>query len=300
MLARHEVSAQSFREAMSRFGAAVNIVTSDGPEGRLGFTATAVCSLSADPPSLLVCMNRSSSQNKSLQANHVICVNTLTGRQSNLAAVFSGAGKLDMPARFGGATWLVLETGAPALAEALIAFDCRIAQAIETATHTLLVAEVVALGLGRWEVSDHLLDGRWVHVGEPAWDNHLTAELWSAIAIFHSFGAKVVLFTMPYVDPRDQAPGGLPWSENSPARAEAYNTLVRRVARADPRVVSLIDLNKMLSPGGAYAATLDGVDVRQPDGIHVSVAGGELLQRQILPAIDRIGMEDETAAGSTR
>jgi flavin reductase len=148
MLARHEVSAQSFREAMSRFGAAVNIVTSDGPEGRLGFTATAVCSLSADPPSLLVCMNRSSSQNKSLQANHVICVNTLTGRQSNLAAVFSGAGKLDMPARFGGATWLVLETGAPALAEALIAFDCRIVQAIETATHTLLVAEVVALGLG--------------------------------------------------------------------------------------------------------------------------------------------------------
>jgi flavin reductase len=148
MLARHAISAQSFREAMSRFGAAVNIVTSDGPEGRLGFTATAVCSLSADPPSLLVCMNRSSSQNKSLQANRVICVNTLAGGQSRLASVFSGAGKLEMAARFGGATWLVLETGAPALADALIAFDCRIVQAIETATHTLLIAEVVALGLG--------------------------------------------------------------------------------------------------------------------------------------------------------
>ena len=153
MLAKREVSAESFREATSRLGAAVNIVTSDGPEGRLGFTATAVCSLSAQPPSLLVCMNRSSSQNKPLQANRVICVNTLTARQSRLAAVFSGTGKLDMVARFASASWLELETGAPALAEGLIAFDCRIAQAIETATHTLLIAEVLALGLGEPEGS---------------------------------------------------------------------------------------------------------------------------------------------------
>jgi flavin reductase len=148
MLVRQEVSIQSFREAMSRFGAAVNIVTSDGPEGRLGFTATAVCSLSAQPPSLLVCMNRNSSQNKPLLANGVICVNTLAGHQGKLSAVFSGAEKLDMAARFATAAWIVLETGAPALADALIAFDCRITQAIETATHSLLIAENVALGLG--------------------------------------------------------------------------------------------------------------------------------------------------------
>ena len=37
--------------------------------------------------------------------------------------------------------------------------------------------QVVALGLGRWEVADHLLDGQWVHIGEPAWDGHLTADL---------------------------------------------------------------------------------------------------------------------------
>ena len=148
MLARQEVSAQSFREAMSRFGAAVNIVTSDGPQGRLGFTATAVCSLSADPPSLLVCMNRASAQNKSLQANRVLCVNTLAGHQSKLSAVFSGAGRMDVKARFDCAMWVVLETGAPALAQALIAFDCRITQVIETATHSLFIAEVVALGLG--------------------------------------------------------------------------------------------------------------------------------------------------------
>jgi hypothetical protein len=62
----------------------------------------------------------------------------------------------------------------------------------------------------------------------------------------------------------------------------------------------VIDLNRMLSPDGAYTATLDGMAVRSPDGIHVSPAGGEWLERQILPQIDRIGMEDETAAAKAR
>ncbi len=155
--------------------------------------------------------------------------------------------------------------------------------------------QVVALGLGRWEITDHLLEGHWVHIGEPAWDAHLTADLGSAISIFHSFGAKVVLFTMPYVDPSNRQPDGLPWSENTPARVQAYNALVRQVARAHPGVVSVIDLNRMLSPDGVYTASLSGVEVRSVDGIHVSIDGGELLQRQILPAVDQIGMEDEAA-----
>jgi len=165
---------------------------------------------------------------------------------------------------------------------------------------TLLTAEerpqVVAIGLGRWEVSDHLLHGQWMHIGEPAWDTRLSADFRSAVSIFHGFGARVVLFTMPYVDPSDRQPGGLPWSENMPSRVRAYNALVRQVARSDPGEVSVIDLNRMLSPAGVYTASLDGVDVRWPDGVHISEAGGELLQRQILPEFDRIGMEDETAA----
>ncbi len=155
--------------------------------------------------------------------------------------------------------------------------------------------QVVALGLGRWEIADHLLDGRWVHIGEPSWDGHLTADLQSAIAILDSFGAKVVLFTMPYVDPSDRQADGFAWSENTPTRVKAYNALVRQVARTHPGVVSVIDINRMLSPAGVYTASLSGVRVRSADGIHVSVDGGELLQRQILPAVDWIGMENEAA-----
>ena len=156
--------------------------------------------------------------------------------------------------------------------------------------------QVVALGVGRWEVSDHRLGGRWVHVGQAAWDRHLTGDLDAAIAIFGEFGAKVVLFTMPYVDPRERQPDGLPWSENDPARVRAFNAVVGRVARDHAGEVSVIDLNRMLSPDGVYTAHVDGVTVRWTDGVHVTAAAGELLQRQILPQIDRIGLDDETAA----
>ncbi len=156
--------------------------------------------------------------------------------------------------------------------------------------------QVVALGLGRWEVADHLYDGRWVHVGEPVWDDHLEKDLQQAVTILDEFGARVVLFTMPYVDPSDRQPDGQPWSENTPARARAYNALVQEVARSEPGRVSVIDLNEMLDPDGAYCSTVDGVDVRWSDGVHVSRAGGRLLQRQILPVIAGIGLEDEAAA----
>jgi hypothetical protein len=159
--------------------------------------------------------------------------------------------------------------------------------------------QVVALGLGRWEIADHLLDGRWVHIGEPAWNDHLTADLQSAIAILHSFGARVVLFTMPFVDPNNRQPDGQPWPENTPARVQAYNALVQQVARTHPGVVSVLDLNRMLSPDGVFTASLSGVDPRSADGIHISLSGGELLQSQILPAVDRIGLEDEATRAHT-
>ena len=54
------VSRQEFRDAMARLGAAVNIITTDGAAGRGGITATAVCSVTDDPPTLLVCLNRTS------------------------------------------------------------------------------------------------------------------------------------------------------------------------------------------------------------------------------------------------
>ena len=139
------VSLQAFRDGMSRLGAAVNIVTSNGPMGRFGFTATAVCSISDTPPSLLVCMNRGSLLNQPFRQNGVFCVNTLSAGQQGLSGVFSGVRKLEMEDRFRHGSWVVLETGSPVLRDAIVSFDCRIVQALEVNTHTIMIAEVLAI-----------------------------------------------------------------------------------------------------------------------------------------------------------
>ena len=84
------VDKQAFRDAMARLGAAVNVVTTDGPAGRYGFTASAVCSVTDDPPMLLVCVNRSNDSCGAAKANGVLCVNVLTHAQQALSPVFGG------------------------------------------------------------------------------------------------------------------------------------------------------------------------------------------------------------------
>jgi len=158
--------------------------------------------------------------------------------------------------------------------------------------------QVVALGVGRWEISDHLFHGQWVHIGQPVWDNHLMADLRQAIAIFTTFGAKVVLLTMPYIQPLTTQPDGQPFPENTMARADAYNRLVTRVVRADPSQVTEIPFNHMLSPHGVYTSKVDGIRTRWTDDIHITVAGGKYLQHLILPIIDRVGLEAERAASA--
>jgi flavin reductase (DIM6/NTAB) family NADH-FMN oxidoreductase RutF len=155
------VSMQAFRDGMSRLGAAVNIITSDGPAGRLGFTATAVSSISDTPPSLLVCMNRRSLQNGPLKQNGVFCVNTLSAGQQQLSGVFSGVGKLEMDERFRHGAWTTPETGSPVLLETIVSFDCRIVQAVEVNTHTILIAEVLAVKNGSQATSLIYLNRRY-------------------------------------------------------------------------------------------------------------------------------------------
>ena len=71
----------TFREAMSRLGAAVHIVTTAGKAGRAGFTATAVASVSDTPPTVLVCLNRKSQITPVMRENRVFCVNTLASSE---------------------------------------------------------------------------------------------------------------------------------------------------------------------------------------------------------------------------
>lgn len=142
------VSRIDFRDAMARLGAAVSVVTSAGPAGRGGFTASAVCSVTDDPPTLLVCLNRASSGNALFKANGVLCVNTLSADQHAISDVFAGLGGLKGEHRFDFGTWSTLATGAPVLDAAAVSFDCRIADVVEKGTHSVIFAEIQAIRQG--------------------------------------------------------------------------------------------------------------------------------------------------------
>jgi flavin reductase len=138
-----QIASEDYRDAMACLGAAVSIVTTDGPAGRAGFSASAVCSVTDDPPTLLVCLNRSSSAYASVIENGVVCVNVLSSRHEHLSRLFGG--KVPAGARFAAAAWSTLETGAPVLADGSAAFDCRIADVVNVGTHDVLFCRVVGL-----------------------------------------------------------------------------------------------------------------------------------------------------------
>lgn len=137
------VEKQAFRDGMARLGAAVNIITTDGPAGRAGFTASAVCSVTDTPPTLLVCLNRSASVWSVFDANRQLCVNTLAADQEALSSLFGG--KTPMAERFQAAQWRKGVTGSPVLQGALVSFDCRISEITQVGTHDVLFCEVLAL-----------------------------------------------------------------------------------------------------------------------------------------------------------
>jgi len=137
------VEPRAFREGMSRLGAAVHVVTTDGPGGKAGFTATAVCSVSDSPPTLLVCLNRRSSSGPILQKNGVFCVNTLSRDAEDVADVFAGRTGAVKDARFVTGTWTTLTTGAPLLDSAVVAFDCRLVDVRAVGGHNVIFGAVV-------------------------------------------------------------------------------------------------------------------------------------------------------------
>ena len=138
------VDQQAFRNAMGRLGAAVNIITTDGPAGRHGLTASAVCSVTDTPPTLLVCVRRDAGAHDVLKMNGALCVNILAGRHQNLSDEFGRHG-IAVEQRFAGGSWTRLVTGAPVLADAVASLDCRIAKVAEVGTHSVLFCEVEAI-----------------------------------------------------------------------------------------------------------------------------------------------------------
>ncbi len=130
-----------FLEGMSHAACTVSVITTYGPAGRAGVTVSAMTSVSAEPPTLLVCIHHLSSACEKLKTNGVMCVNVLSEDQTVISDTF--AGRIGFPGsdKFSCAKWVTRSTGAPNLENALIAFDCQINSHFQVGTHFIFIAE---------------------------------------------------------------------------------------------------------------------------------------------------------------
>ena len=133
---------------MSRFAGAVHVVSTDGSAGRRGTTVIAACSVSDEPPTVLVCLNRGNEANDLYVKNGVFALNTLAAGQQDLANAFSGLTGLTQDARFALGSWDTIATGAPTLADAAAVFDCELVETKDFATHRVHFGKVRGIRIG--------------------------------------------------------------------------------------------------------------------------------------------------------
>jgi len=140
------VADAEYRRAMREFATGVAIIACGAGESRAGCVATAVASLSLSPPSLIVNLQRAGSTRQRLQDAGAFSVNFLGASHEALARRFAGGAPADE--RFSDGAWIEGATGAPVLADALAAVECRVEEILARFTHAIVIGRVEAVRPG--------------------------------------------------------------------------------------------------------------------------------------------------------
>jgi flavin reductase (NADH) len=142
---RPPVDPEAFRITMRQLALPVAIIAAQHGTTRDGLTTTTVCSAAADPPMLVVCVNRNASVEALVGRSRTFSVNFLSEEQSPLARLFSGPHR-DPETRFAADAWRQGATGSPVLEAAVGSFECEVVQKLAHGTHNILLGRVVAIG----------------------------------------------------------------------------------------------------------------------------------------------------------
>jgi flavin reductase (DIM6/NTAB) family NADH-FMN oxidoreductase RutF len=136
-------STDTFKAAMRRFATGVTIVTTEY-EGRIhGFTANAFASVSAEPPTVLICVNRGARAHPLIATSQRFCANILALDQRELAERFAGGEPLQ---RFEGVRYRIGPSGSPILEGTVAHVDCIVTEELSASTHTIFLGRVVEAG----------------------------------------------------------------------------------------------------------------------------------------------------------
>jgi len=139
------VDVADFRAAMRMIAGNVSVITAGVGEDRTGLVVISMVSLSANPPKVIACVNRSSSTWPVIERYGHFGVSSLAADHQPVAERFSGFGGIKGPDRYAGAEWFTLETGASLLEGATAVFDCRLDEMIDRGSHSIIVGSVAAV-----------------------------------------------------------------------------------------------------------------------------------------------------------
>jgi len=128
------------RDALRRFAKGVAVVTARAGDGHMAMAATAVCELSLDPPSMLVCVNQGASMHGALSAGSPFCINILHASHGDISSACGG--RLKGEERFGLGTWVETDLGVRRLADAQASFLCVQAKCVDFGSHSIFIGEV--------------------------------------------------------------------------------------------------------------------------------------------------------------
>src|SRR5882672_10303720 len=138
----------TFKTAMRLLAGGVTIVATRHDGLNSGLTATAVCSLALSPPRVLACVNHAGVTYELIAKSRIMSVNLLAVGQEELAQRFAAKRATQTEDRFADSRWLTSVTGAPLLADALAALDCRVTDIMPLDTHAIVIGVVEDVHFG--------------------------------------------------------------------------------------------------------------------------------------------------------
>ena len=137
------VDSAAFKEALRGWASGVTVVTARAGENVHGMTVSAFSSVSADPPLVLVCANRTSLTHGVIEEGGVFAVNILAEHQQSVSQLFASSEHED--SRLERVGWTEGKTGAPLIDEALASLECTVASAHQEGSHTIYIGQVEAV-----------------------------------------------------------------------------------------------------------------------------------------------------------
>lgn len=141
-----------FKDGMRKLAGAVSLIATKGNYGQGGITATSVCSITLEPPTLMVSVNKFTSLNEIIKNNNSFSVNILKAGAEPMASLFAGIGNVPMEDRLSNGDWFIGKTGKVLYKHSLASFGCDISKVVEMNTHSVIFGQVTEVNFCKDQV----------------------------------------------------------------------------------------------------------------------------------------------------